>query len=612
MNRNRIFAAALALVLIAPPPALAQEPGTVDLPLEAFLKLYEANRAAQGAEKPPRDYAIAAARYQGEVLLERDVPHSALFTVKMRIESFKAAGWARIPVLPATVALQSAKIGAVEASVVIEDDNYTLITNQRGAFELTLTFAAAVTTSAGKSVVQFELPPAGATQVTLAVPARDDLDFTVPGARLQSDKVVGDRRVVEATLPATGSLVIEWQRELPEAARQQSRVYAEVYTLVSLGEGLMRAVATVNYTILFAGQDQLRLAVPKGMTILAVNGGAIRDWKLEGEVLLVSLNYAAEGAYSLGVELERVIGEGSKQLSAPLLVPQGVERSKGYIGVESRGNLEIAAGKIQGATAVDVRALPAAILGITANPVLLGYKYLGTDVALPLALSQHDDIDVLVTILDQIRARTMWTPEGRRLTSVRYQIRNNRRQFLRLALPDGAELWSVSVGGRAVQPAKAGDGRVMIPLLRSQASGGALAAFNVEVVYVESGAPTSDRGRGSFQAQLPRADAPSTYVAWTVYSPSDAKIRRASYDGSLRHVRYLSDPIPDSEVYAIDTVAPQVQQQAGAQADAGALGEGAVPVPVSLPLQGRATHFEKLLALDEALTVEFRYRGLKR
>mgnify|MGYP005855532465 CR=1 FL=1 len=618
MHRRRTFtltltlAAALGASGLAPAPARAQEPERVILKLEEFLKLYEAQKAAQEAERPPREHALASARFSGEVLVEGDEPHSAIFTAKMRIENFKAGGWARVPVLPATVALQSAKIGNAEAAVVIENDSYTLITSQKGAFELTLQFAAAVTTSAGKSSVQFELPPAGAPLVTLAVPAREDLDFTVPGARLKSDKVVGDRRVVEATLPATGSLVIEWQRELPEAAKQQSRVYSEVYTLVSLGEGLMKASAAVSYTILFAGQDALRLKVPRGMTILSVTGSGVRDWKVEGEALAVYLNYAATGSYSLGVEMEQVVGEGSKKVSAPILIPQGVERSKGYVGVESRGNLEISAGKIAGATAVDVRSLPAAILGITSNPVLLGYKYLGADVAVPLEVAEHEDIDVLVTILDQIRARTMWTLEGRRLTSVRYQIRNNRRQFLRLALPKGAELWSVSVGGRAVQPAKASDGRVMIPLLRSQASGGALAAFNVEVVYVESGEATAESGRGAFKAELPRADAPSTYVAWTVYSPPDAKIRRLSYDGSLRHVRWLSDPIPESDVYTVETAMPQVQRQAGEQADMGALGEGAVPVPVSLPLQGRATHFEKLLALDEALSVEFRYRGLKR
>jgi hypothetical protein len=455
--------------------------------------------------------------------------------------------------------------------------------------------------------------PAGATTAQLSVPAREDLDFTVTSAKLQSDKVVGDKRVVEATLPSTGSLAIQWQREIPKAAQQAARVFAEVHTLVGLGDGLMRATTTVQYTILFAGVDRLQLKVPKGMQMLDVVGNGVRDWKLdETGTLNVTLNYAAKGVYPLRFEMERVIGPQAKDLEAPIAVPVGVDRTKGFVGVESRGNLEIKAGTVANATPVDVRALPAAILGITSQPVLLGFKYLGGDVDIPLSAAQHEDVDVLVTLLDETRARTMWTPEGRRLTSVKYRIRNNRRQFLRLALPKGAELWSASVGGRAVQPAKASDARVMVPLVRSQAAGGELAAFEVEIVYVEAGAAPNSRGRGEFKAELPRPDAPSTYVAWTVYAPNEAKVRRLTVDGTLRKVKYLSNPIPAEDMNYVQAANPEVAQQANQQANVGSLGDGAVPVQVSLPLQGREINFERLLALDEALEVHFKYRGLRR
>jgi hypothetical protein len=206
----------------------------------------------------------------------------------------------------------------------------------------------------------------------------------------------------------------------------------------------------------------------------------------------------------------------------------------------------------------------------------------------------------------------MWTTEGRRLTSVTYRVRNNRKQFLRLTLPQQANLWSASVGGRAVQPASTPDGQILIPLVRSQATGGALAAFDVEVVYVENGTPVPETGKGKFEATLPTADVPCTYVAWTLYAPAETKVKRRSYDGSLEHVDYLSNPIPGGPVGYIDTVTPQVQQQAYEQANDGGMGEGAVPVPVSLPLQGKAVNFEKLLALDETLQVSFEFSGLKK
>ena len=128
---------------------------------------------------------------------------------------------------------------------------------------------------------------------------------------------------------------------------------------------------------------------------------------------------------------------------------------------------------------------------------------------------------------------------------------------------------------------------------------------------MESSDATADNGRGHFSASLPKPDAPSTYVAWTVYSPERAKIRKRSYDGTLRHVEFLSNPIPSEDYYYIETETPEYAQQAMGQADSGGLGSGAVPVPVSLPIQGEPVEFEKLLALDEDLTVEFDYRGLR-
>jgi hypothetical protein len=45
-----------------------------------------------------------------------------------------------------------------------------------------------------------------------------------------------------------------------------------------------------------------------------------------------------------------------------------------------------------------------------------------------------------------------------------------------------------------------------------------------------------------------------------------------------------------------------------------AMGQGATPVQVSLPLSGETTYYEKLLAFGdkEQLEVSFRYRGLRK
>jgi hypothetical protein len=564
MSRPKLLAqtglCSLAIfAMLAAAPAVAQDPPErVVIGLDQFLDMYEKAKAkTEEPEQPPRTHALSSAAYEGEVLIQDGEPRFARFVATIRVEVLHKKGWARIPVLPATVALHDATVNGKEVAMVIEDGFYTLITEQKGAFDLKLDFGASVSTANGQSQVGFELAGSGATTLRLKVPANEDLDFTVSNAHLQADQVVGGFRQVDATLPSTGTLMVSWQREIPEeaaAAKQVAQVYAEVYTLVGISDGLMRATTTVEHTILFAGKDKLDFQVPKGMTLVDVQGAGLRDWKHKDDgTLEVLLNYAAEGNYTLTMTTERVVSSEAGDLVAPIVHPLGVERAKGWVGVESRGNLEIQSGEVVQATPVDVRSLPAAILGITEQPVLLGYKYLTDTASVPLRIQQHDDVDVLVTLLDETRARTMWTPEGRRLTSVTYQVRNNRKQFLRLSLPKDAELWSASVGGRAVQPASASDGRILIPLVRSQATGGALAAFEVEVVYVENGTPVPESGKGTFAASLPTADvraptwpgrstrpttprsgAAATTAAWRTWTTSRTRSRPGSWATSRR------------------------------------------------------------------------------
>ncbi|MEN0061499.1 MAG: hypothetical protein AAGA48_05070 [Myxococcota bacterium] len=580
-------------------------PEQVTMGLEEFLKLYEATKDRTPDPKPPQDFALAQARYNGRVVLDDGEPTSAVFRGRFRVQNLRTdGGWIRVPLLPGTVAVREATIGGQTAPVVLDGGQYRLVTDRRGAFDVDIDFAAAVTTSGGNTGFSFPLMSAGAAELVLSVPSSEDLDFTVANAKLKSDRKLGGNRIVEASLPSVGTLQVMWKREVEETAKLDPRVYAEVHTLVGVGDGLLTTRTTIEHTILFTGVDRFRTAIPDGMTVLDVRGAGLQDWSVdESGTLTASLNFAAEGQYALTIELERLLEDGS--VTAPLIAPLGVERSKGFVGVQPLSNVEIRPGAIDGAVPVDVRTLPGNIVGVTTQPVLLGFKYFGTEAVLPLEVREHREVDVLVTLVDQVNAQTMFTSDGRRLSSVKYQVRNNRRQFLRARLPEGAELWSASVAGRAVQPALSGEGELLVPLVRSAAAQGSLAAFGIELVYVENGQAPNRKGKGRFEADLPLVDAPTTYVAWTVYLPEGAK-QKGKPDGSLRHVKTLSRPVPNAKLQA----GAQREQNAATRAQSGALSQGAAPVRVTLPIDGQPVRFEKLLVIDERLSVAFGYKGL--
>ncbi len=602
----------VALVLAVPLPALAQElpSARVVVPWEDFQELYERGMAPKDKPEPaPRDAVISRATYTGRVDAE-----SVIFQSRVTVDVLKSEGWVAVRLLPTTVALRQARIGNVDAPIYLDNGWYTLITNKKGTLNVDLEFAATVWDSSGQQGFAFALTPSGGTEVAVTVPSQDALNVQVANAQQVRQESSAGGRVIRALLPATGNLSVSWQRKSAETAEAVSaRVYAEHQALVGVAEGLLSVRSTIQYSILHAGVEKLSVSVPESATILDVRGQGIRDWSVsrkEGRsVIDVALNFEAKGSYTLIVDYESRLPEGSGQVTVPDLRVDGVERVKGWVGIDARSSLELKPGEGAGVVPVDVRDLPASILGQTDWPVLFGFKYNKAEYSIPLGVQAHEAVELLVTLIDQASATTVLTPDGRRMTQVVYAMRNNQAQFLRLKLPDGAVPWSTFVAGNSVKPGRAEDGRVLIPLMRSQTSGGELAQFSVELVYVEDGQAPDDSGKGSFQAVLPQADVPSTGVAWTVYLPRGAEMKGRSIDGSLRQVDYFT-PIPVPGQVG-GQPAQVVQAQATAQYDGEAMAQGVQPVRVTLPLDGQPFYFEKLLVLDEALNLSFDWKAAK-
>lgn len=596
--------------------------GKVELPWNDFQSLYQKGLAPETPpEKAPRDVTIDRATYNGRLVGTGDDAY-AVFKLSLKGAVHKEKGWVTVPLLSTGAALRSAKIDGKEAAIFLQDGFYTLVTNKPGTFAAELEFSVSLFSADGETGLSLPMVPSGATEVGFTVDNDEALDFVIAGARGQTATTSGRARTVTAAVPSLGALAVSWQRAIPEGekeAAKAARVYAETNVLVGVSEGITQATARVAYTVLHTGVDTLRVELPGDVTVLDVTGPGIRDWTLvpgPGEqpgsaavnVINVKLNYAALGSYALAIEYERALA-GATSLPMPRVLD--VTREKTWIGVDARSAVELVAGEAKGATPVDVRELPASLVGQTDYPVLLAWKARGGVVSIPLEVKSHPDVDMLVTLVDSAVADTLVTADGRRMTRVRYGVRNNRRQFLRLALPKDAEVWSASVAGRGVKVA-AGEGGVLVPLVRSDAAGGAMTGFLVEVIYVESGAPLAD-GRGELRVDLPRVDAPTSQLQWSVHFPEDATIAQKSFEGTVRNVEYFSRaPELPSDAVVNAQVQGHVRRSVQSQDEAGALGQGVEPVRVELPLSGQINTFEKMLVLDEELWVSFDYRRRER
>ena len=184
--------------------------------------------------------------------------------------------------------------------------------------------------------------------------------------------------------------------------------------------------------------------------------------------------------------------------------------------------------------------------------------------------------------------QTLYTEHGLALSRVVYHVRNRRKQFLKVELPQGSELWSAMLSGHPVKPARGEqDEVVLVPLLKSAAP------FQVEIVYATT-VPTLGFA-GSLEGVLSVPDIVETRSTWDVFLPE-----RLSYGGVDSNMAILEKGNGARELNGVMDASLQqaVSEHAGKSIEgASAPGpSGVLPLRIHVPKQGIHYRFEKLFA----------------
>lgn len=584
----------------------------VDLPWKEFKALLEwsIQREAGETAPPPTDYIVTSSQYAGTLSSE-----SAAMKLTAKINILRKKGWKRIPVLPLTVALGEMTLPK-GVFLSATGGSYELLTEQSGEIDVAIAFSAAVKSNGGINSVGFSRVLTGSSIVDLTVD-QENVDVKVAGAQSLVSKPQGKKTQAIAALPSNAAASISWERALPKVPKAPSKLYAESGTLVAVAEGMLLCQQVVNYNILHTPVRELSLTVPKGVSVLAVFGNGVQDWRVEKDgKMMVVLKQEIIGSYSLRISYEQAA---QAEANLPVIQAIGVERERGFVGVVALSNAEIAAGEVVGASQIDVRQLPADIVAMTNQPVLLGFRYLGGNFTIPLTVKRHEEVGVLLTIVDAGAFTAMQLPDGRRMTKVTYSVRNNRNQFLRLKMPAGCETWSVSVAGNTASPAKDDDGNVLIPLVRSTRTSAELEAFPVEIVYVETPKAAAPE-RGTLHVGLPSCNVPALHVMYSLYAPEEGKYTigwgGSGFTGPMTLVEKFASMAAATgrQVVAVNAEkqAQQMQQAFDVQVDAKARAAGAAPIRVQLPVNGQLFRLEKILVLPgDKLFFDLKYSGWK-
>jgi hypothetical protein len=584
----------------------------VRLPWKEFKKLVEwsvAKRKDEDKTPPPSDYVVSKATYVGK--LGKDV---ATFEATMEVDILRKKGWKRIQLLPATVGVSKATLPK-DAYLNVHGSMYEMLTKETGnKMPVALSFASAVTESGGMNAVSFDRIQTGTCLLDLSIDQKD-VKVVVAGGQMVSEKAEGQGKRMLFALPAGTNVRISWERKIAEVKKGPPKLFAQTQTLVAIGDGILTCREKIAYSVVHAGVRELTLDVPKGVNVLSASCSYLHDWRVEKNKLRVQLSREVMGVHYLDLVYEKPAAEKGETLDTPVVRTADTERERGVVAVVALANVEISGAPKGGASAVDSSALPPELVGLTSQPVLLAYRYTGKTFSVPLTIAKHKDVKVLVTIIDRARYTVMQTLDGRRLVRVVYDVRNNRNQFLRVAMPKSTEIWSVTVSGRAARPAVDDKKMTLIPLIRS--TGQHLTAFPVEIVYIDQQfnatqvKPPAD-GKGVIRVDLPKCNEPIMNSMCELYLP-----KRGSYSDfssplqKVKSFRQLRAEVvtPRGNVRAVRPAqqAAALQRMVDKQLRRSAPA-GVTPIKVTLPTTGSIYLFQKVLVLGEDLYVEMKYK----
>ncbi|MBN1602097.1 MAG: hypothetical protein JW915_10840 [Chitinispirillaceae bacterium] len=578
----------------------------IDLPWKEFKEIL--NKASEPVNKPlpdtlfsSTDYLISNAVINGKVLNR----NAARFVVKVSVivplsTSLKQNNWVAIPIgttqndNSSKGVLERAELNGADIPVHTTEDNLQVLLSKAGTHTLTLTYYCPVTNEEGNYKIAFSVPRAASAR----------LEFIIP--KMRSDVWInGIKRVVTIKNNNTGfnsvisledELLIRYSQIGEDFADEENgnrivpKSFATSGLLVTIKENRINYQYRVDYQIWHQKRKTFSILLPDSLQIENVQGAGISEWKVEhtekGIILKVSTTFAPERTYTINIEFNQKLKTAESTVEIPVLSILDVKRQNGYLSVNASEAIEVFADEVQEKlTDASTGELPEWLQ--MQKDVLMTYKYTSTPYKLSLKIKRHKDVPVLVAIADEGLFTGIVTNAGYSLVKFRYFIRNNHKQYLRVSMPEGWELWSALIDGNAVMPASSTNGNeVLLPLKKlSKTEEGA--GFVLELVYWNQ--QKKFGLNGNFRFETPVVDINCQKVNGEMYFPEKYTFKRVK--GSIQNVESYSNKYLNS---SWKTDAPVAQRQFQNRVKGNAM---SLPVEIEIPSHGIPLRFTKGLTI---------------
>lgn len=255
-----------------------------------------------------------------------------------------------------------------------------------------------------------------------------------------------------------------WKAEMKIEALGQS-IQADVFHLYSLKQGAAYGSVLVNYFVVGAPANEWRLRVPAGMGNLEVTGQNVgRDWRREGDTLIVPLSRPALGAATVLISFEQPMSARGGELKPGEIVPLNVQSERGYIQVVSQLQVHSDERRSSGSLlSIDPAEIPAEFRLLTNAPTLSSWQYARRDIDLALGIEWFQPGQTVEQVVEYGTLDTRISRDGQLATEAKFFVKTKGSGGLRMRLPKEMSLWQVKVDGASVN-ARVDQEEVVIPV----------------------------------------------------------------------------------------------------------------------------------------------------
>ncbi len=256
---------------------------------------------------------------------------------------------------------------------------------------------------------------------------------------------------------------VEWTAALHIEALGQS-VQADVFHLYSLKEGVVYGSVLFNYFVVGAPANEWRVEVPESAGNIDVVGQNVRrDWRREGNQVIVALHQPVLGAATLLITFEQPMSARGGTIRPGELRPLGVQGERGFVQVVSPLQVKYQIRTVQGLLKLEPMELPAEFRLLSSSPSLAVYQYTTRPFTLEMGVEWHQPAETVEQVVDFAKLASQVSRDGQVVTEARYFVKTRGQKALRLALPAGVKLWEARVDHEVVT-ARTDANQTLVPL----------------------------------------------------------------------------------------------------------------------------------------------------